>query len=438
MNRRRYVMLALPVVVGATGSLAAASADGEQPPALAQAVTEEKAPPNQDRLLSDVDRAETLAGSSLGGVSIDLPTNVVNVYLVPGPDDTSLRATIDDVDPGVFQFYPAKQNRSTMLSLQAKITAARSSLETSQVHLTSITPNLDGTLQVGFSGDPSPLRSALDSISDGMATASIDSGDGTPLSSRAIDVAPWNAGDFIHIGTGPTTAYCTSGVPTHTASSGHRYFITAAHCWDEPTTNANNVYNGYIDANGNSHSGAAGVMGVLSLKDVSITNPGATLTNPTTDSAIVDAQTNGSSNLVFNGAWNGTSKTTILGTREDVVGAQVCNGGAYSGETCGLTIQYAGKTRCLTNGGCLFPTGEVWDTSANTSAAGEGDSGGPVYSYSGSSVYMQGMVSFGGDTTAVPCPSSNLNPPGRVCYHVLYYTEIGAILTRYGQVINTN
>ena len=58
MNRRRYVMLALPVVVGAVGPLVAASADGGQPSAAAVAVTDEKAPPNQDRLLSDVDRAK--------------------------------------------------------------------------------------------------------------------------------------------------------------------------------------------------------------------------------------------------------------------------------------------------------------------------------------------------------------------------------------------
>jgi secreted trypsin-like serine protease len=250
-------------------------------------------------------------------------------------------------------------------------------------------------------------------------------------------VAPWNSGDFIRIGTGTDAAYCTSGVTTHTVSSGHRYFITAAHCWDGPTQNVNNVYNGYIDASGGTHTGA-GQMGVLSLKDVSANDPSATMTNPTTDSAIVDAQTYSTSDLVFNGAWNGTSKTNVLGTRSDVVGAQVCNGGAYSGETCGLTIQYAGVTRCLTNGGCVYPVGEVWNTSANTSAAGHGDSGGPVYSYSGSSVYEQGMVSFGGSTTVVTCPSSNLNFPGRVCYHVLYYTEIGAILSLYGQAVNTN
>src|SRR5438270_1327421 len=98
MNRTGRWMFSLVLLGGAVGPLAAASADdGVTPSVPSVGVTADKTPPNQDRLLSDVDRAEALAGSSLGGVSIDLPTNVVNVYLVPSADEASLRATIDAV-----------------------------------------------------------------------------------------------------------------------------------------------------------------------------------------------------------------------------------------------------------------------------------------------------------------------------------------------------
>jgi hypothetical protein len=59
-------------------------------------------------------------------------------------------------------------------------------------------------------------------------------------------------------------------------------------------------------------------------------------------------------------------------------------------------------------------------------ALGDGDSGGPVYSYTGSNLLARGMTDIGSvdrTCTSVPTGTSGL----RGCYHTLYFVDMASI-----------
>lgn len=105
------------------------------------------------------------------------------------------------------------------------------------------------------------------------------------------------------------------------------------------------------------------------------------------------------------------------------VGSNVCYSGAYSGTVCanqitgtGVTISYGAPYGCYDN---LTLT-----TNTNgTPAAGNGDSGGPVYISSGANAYAAGFISGiqNGTTTCTGDPGAT---GGRNCSYKVIYAPI--------------
>jgi hypothetical protein len=70
----------------------------------------------------------------------------------------------------------------------------------------------------------------------------------------------------------------------------------------------------------------------------------------------------------------------------------VCQGGAFSGETCGLQI-FSTTSEFVNVGGQIIGPGWWARKTDNTAGGGEGDSGGPMYRYATSStVRAQGIT----------------------------------------------
>ena len=441
--RNRLVLAALGFAavsallpLGAAG--AAAPAKSMQIASVTAAPTVE--PPNQDFLLAVASDAKGLAGDAFGNVKISIPDNHVDLYLADSPADAATTAALQSKYSNVISVHSARESYADAQSLELKIDAARRSIAGTDSFLCSVTPNMDGTLSVGFSSLTPEVSARLENLAGTMATAFEESDCSNVMldAYRYADTAPWNAGDLIRIDIPADTYYnyCTFGFGTHTASSGHHYLLTASHCWDEVAGqgHANDVYNAYSDDNFND-LGSKSFMGTLASRDTSISTVGAT----TTDSAQVDAGSNQSSALTFVSCWNCAGSGTVSGVGSNTVGQQVCTSGGYDGQVCGITIEYKDKTRCVPNGGCLYPAVEGWNIAAgNQYVQGNGDSGGPVYSYSGSSIYAQGLISFHGGTSTEPCPIPGaLAPNTRYCGTVAYWSDISSDLARYGQVLNT-
>lgn len=226
---------------------------------------------------------------------------------------------------------------------------------------------------------------------------------------RENDSSPWNGGDFI---TNDTNTDCSSGIPAHNSGGGY-YLITAAHCFPLGT----DIYNGSITI----PWGTFDAMSFIAAADFSNDGLDAELDAPY------------SSDLLYTGPSVNAARSVISGTATSPVGYQVCDDGAFEGEYCGLTIQ--------SNNNCLWIAEDnryachiVLADGTNDQDAGQGDSGGPVFRFSGSSLLVTGTIT-GGTGTFATC--TNWYPQtDRLCSNDLYYTNVNNELAEWGLIVN--
>ncbi|WP_145809070.1 hypothetical protein [Kribbella amoyensis] len=222
--------------------------------------------------------------------------------------------------------------------------------------------------------------------------------------SRVDDFAPWSAGVFIYNKT--TGGGCSSGPGVHVGST--KYMVTAAHC---ATATGQQFYQGHQDV----PSVTPELVGTVANRSG----------YPNLDAMLVNGNT---ANTVYRSWYN--FYTASSAPWESLTGQTVCTGGAYSGERCGLVI---GQTNVCSDSlrscGLTIATGPV-----NTVAAGEGDSGGPVYitapglRYSG---IVTGPVNPANSITCLNYPSGL-----RSCSNAIVFTRIQNILAYFGASLN--
>ncbi len=235
--------------------------------------------------------------------------------------------------------------------------------------------------------------------------------------SRIADHAPWNGGDFISDGSGT----CTSGLPTHNGA-GQQFLVTAGHCfaagatvWNyapdiglgaaTPSTRIGTVYSrdyrdGYLDAE------------LISAAASSLTWVGATATT--------------------------TSRSFAGGAGPVAAGSNVCVSGAFEGEHCDLIVQpnHVDQSQLFWE-----PATQTYHLSRhvtqaigpNPQSVGEGDSGGPVYQYFGSTPKAVGIIAGGPDS--VQCSNWGAQKP-RKCSGTVWFTDVANILVQWGLTIN--
>jgi hypothetical protein len=414
-GRRRWALIA-SVVAAILGSLAAASA------ASAATVSQAK-PPNVssaavDAITPVATAAEARAArfpSAYGGIQFTDHGSHVVVYLTSL--DPAIERAIRGADPaGDFTFVQTPHSLEWMLALEHRITQDQAALAKDGIKLEMWGPDiasglervdvvsLDGsaTRELGDRYGASNL--SLHSVSPGSLPRAI--------ANRQNDTPPWNGGDFI---TDITTGDCSSAF-----GAGGHYLITAAHCFP----NGDSVFNGSITQD----IGTFATMGTVTRQDTS---------SGGLDAELVDASVLGTSHAVFTGSSSNPVESVVSGTTGSPLSAQVCMDGAFEGEICGLVIETG--SMCINvqqDDGSIRTICSIFEAD-NTSggiANGQGDSGGPVFRFSGALLEANGVVSAGGGTVT-QCPTRQVQP-GRLCFSKLFYTDVGAILSEMGISIN--
>lgn len=209
--------------------------------------------------------------------------------------------------------------------------------------------------------------------------------------------------------------------------------LTASHCFWLYANNGvgTTVHNGYVEDNFSIYPNSSTTLIGDVTKDSNISAGTTSL-----DVALIQAST---STVDFNAAWNATGRAIQIGTSTNAVGDQVCSSGAFDGQICGLEISATDRTEMFTESWGTYSVDHVAVAASDTSgtvALGTGDSGGPVYSYSGSNLLANGMIDAG--SGVVSCTSK---PPGtsvqHVCLHTLFYVEMPHINSNWGVAPNT-
>jgi hypothetical protein len=115
----------------------------------------------------------------------------------------------------------------------------------------------------------------------------------------------------------------------------------------------------------------------------------------------------------------------IRGGTYPIVGADVCYTGALSGNVCANEVLFTGVTICYAVDQC-YP-GLTWTSQRDgTPAAGNGDSGGPVYQLTDGKAHAAGLISgiVNGTSTCTGDPSN----PGRTCSPVALFAPVIAAI----------
>jgi len=432
--RGRWAPLALAV------TLAPATIVINTGPAVASIASTDGAvsdtPANQPLLDALADQAEATAGDALGGVAVDLARNQVDVYLVPGPRAASAKAELLKLHPGYYVFHTAAHSRTAVLAAAQIIAGNLRELGSASIQVASVEVTLDGHLSLGvLQGDLWEAGSLADQlVGPGLTTVHRVDHSLQLTSYRYNDSAPWNGGDGIGVGTNAAYGYCSTGIPVHNTSSGARFLLTAAHCFEGSAGVGTPIYNmikGVASSNKD--------MGSLYASDESISY--TTLGNPTLDSALV-APNGGSSRLDFDCAWNCSGTATQVDAATNHIGDQVCSSGAYEGQICGIVLTNYYATLCLYPTGASMPSmcsADTWEGQRNDHAVivGEGDSGGPVYSWSGSGLLARGMIDSQNWFGACPSSSADYTDSKRTCGRIMYFIDMHAIMSHWGVAPNT-
>lgn len=128
---------------------------------------------------------------------------------------------------------------------------------------------------------------------------------------------------------------------------------------------------------------------------------------------------------------NATSADWIRGANYPAVGTDVCYSGARSGNVCDNEVLFQGVTICYAVLQCY--AGLTWTSQrSSVEAAGNGDSGGPVYQLVDGKINASGIISgiVGGSKTCTGDPGTE----GRSCSPVALFAPVawGVINTGWG------
>jgi hypothetical protein len=359
----------------------------------------------------DVDQATVRSGSSLekvrklipaedyGGAFLDTTgrLKVMVTRLTSRPAlDPNLDAPVDFV---VVQHSLQDLDKRMAEVFQARVALAASGVRVLRVDANEIT----NTLDVAIKGPVSArARAAIAQVVPGAPLVVSSEVEG-PLAlfsaSRVDDFAPWSAGTVIY-GNGGA---CTSGPGVRVGST--EYMVTAAHC------------GGYV--------GEVFYQGHRQVPSVTPERIGTIAKRPASnlDAMLITANVN---RTLYRSWYNLYIPSTTPWDSQP--GQTVCTGGAVTGETCSLTVgttNYCDSIRNRCGLTIAYRVGAI--------AAGEGDSGGPVYILQPGLRYS-GTISGGPTDKLFDCPGY---PAGNIrqCSSYVVFTRIQNTLSYFGASI---
>ena len=290
--------------------------------------------------------------------------------------------------PGGIEVRPAAYSRETLDR------EARRLLATSGGRVVAAAPLAD------FSG----LEVALAPTAAGQAPPRVASTVRTVLRARTAAVAlsrfssspPFRAGSAIR---SPGHMYCTSGFAARRAN-GEEVLLTARHCgpnrqWVSPES-------GRVVGWSDTGDGSVDAMAISGADYEPLT---------------------------FTGPWSSSRSVPVTRAATPSIGALVCTSGAFSGQVCGNQVVRVNAYELL--GGQVVGPGAIIEQVDRAPAAGQGDSGGPVYSLRGGSAVAHGAIDLGYLDTEVPC-DGHPDFQNRRCYWRVFTVDAPAILETLG------
>lgn len=425
LRRTGMTALAIGAAVLAVlpGADTAAAGENHAPGAVARPVPTTGTPPAgfsswdemaavQQRLSGVSDRiheaAEGPDGAGFGSVVAHPEARGLTVYW-KGAVPATVRGLLG-ADPQVaVTVQPADYTERELQAAVSRLMATRPAASTNAAaRVIAAGPRDDASgLQVEVTGDVAVARGLAGVRETGMPVT-IEAGTLPHEASRLNDSPPYWGGARYSTSTGS----CTTGFAVLQGTSTR--MLSAGHCARAAGQDA--------------FDGGGDLMGMVG------TRAGGTL-----DALLINASSAG---RVFNNDAAGNEFTNpVLGRHFNDVGGYVCTSGSFSGTRCNIKITDSGLTHDFTDSDGVVHTyshlvkGKQQD---GTNAAGNGDSGGPVFDVTsdGLSVYAKGTITGGSGSDVVPCtgvPSSST----RQCSSVVYWTSVTASMNGFGVSIVT-
>jgi hypothetical protein len=417
---------ALAATGSGTGTLAAAPA----PPHLLRL----HAAPGESPAAAIADAVARVAQTRFKSVYVGevLTNNGNNVVMYLTQLSRSAETAISSgMQAGVVKFARAPRSLSYLNGLHQRVTRAQAELKRQGTNIVTWGPDfITGRENVTVQNLDAAKKAQLDHLF-GAASLTFSS---TTRSYTAVAVArdddtpPWNGGDYVIMlnSAGDVYGECTSGFPVHKGSTD--YLLTAGHCAGD----------GYTVVNGD-----PSLTGSVYYEMGTISTTGNFGDNDGVDAELIDtAGFGGSSEALYTGSSMSPSVSDVSGTASSPAGDQVCDDGAFEGEICDLVIQSTTPMpECITEaeGGVDFSVCDVYqaDNPSGGIAVGNGDSGGPVFRFSGSNLEATGIITAEAEPLT-KCPTEQYPALStRECSPILFYTSISSVLSEFGVTLNT-
>jgi hypothetical protein len=315
-------------------------------------------------------RQSRAADSDISGVSLDVKADTIHVYRT----DRGKQLRFDTAVPAgvTVTVHPGRFSRTAMTAAADRVTREAKLLSEQKVAVQAVGPTVDGsgiTVTV-------LVKDAKASAERDQAAATLRARYGDIVATvngterqksekdlfysgwRFNDYPAWYGGDRI----ASSSSGCTGGFA---AWFNGPAMLTAAHCGPVGTA----WYNGPTTGNTFNYIG------------------NTVYSDTATDVAAISVSS--MSNYINVGPADGATSQLYIGSwASPVVGQYLCQSGSYTGEVCSLYVVDTAQYVCLSWFiFCLSWQGPLADVvhayGPSYYAAGYGDSGGPVYSYSG-------------------------------------------------------
>lgn len=300
----------------------------------------------------------------------------------------AIRAAFQALAPaGMLVFRPTPRSHRDLDAIHQGMQSRWASLRSQGINLVEFGPNAGlGKEDVGIENLTAAQAHVLEGMF-GQGALNIYNVSAAEVKSRQLDTtriddtAPYNGGDAIEHVTSTSKSGCTSGFGIRI--SGNRRLLTAGHCFNVGAHIINERCTSFTDCSG---SGA-------DMGDVTQDGLGDNRCNcngQDLDSAVFTGcngnGTCGGSDLIFTGALGNPQIAVVSGIGSWSVGDQICESGAYGGEVCGFVVKQVNYCDTI---GEYYLCHLTRTYNANDNAV-SGDSGAPVFRFSGSSLYAVG------------------------------------------------
>lgn len=339
---------------------------------------------------------------SISGTAWDPDTGVVSLYAAANRKDVDQALDAYGLT-GLVEYERAKHGYADMQEKIHRIIGKNGALASGH-KVVMATPSLDGG-RIALVLDETTRGKGTPALPDVGVTVSVDYGPALQPATRNHapnpPTNPWRySGAFMQ--NGPVK--CTTGFRGTKISDSSAAMLSANHC--ESTIGKQWYYSSLTDYTIGQYQGTNPPPTMNGLPDVAVWSGSGT--------AQMDAGI-----FIGNNTVSGSYVYAIRGVAGTTVGASVCYSGSRSGTVCGSSVTAVNVTACYS--GMSF----CYDRLARTlqggglPAAGQGDSGGPVYS-TNSGVYATGIISglINGTTTCTG------DAGGRLCSADLLYAPI--------------